>query len=74
MKASELKTLGYSKREIDQIEKERQRISSGMPTPTVQGKDLALYRSYIEDGKVPAQATLKAMGMNADQFTEIADE
>ncbi len=36
--------------------------------------NLALYRSYVEEGKVPAVATLKSLWMTFDQFIQQADE
>ncbi len=34
---------------------------------------LPLFRSYVEDGKLPSAPQLKSFGMSAEQFADLAD-
>lgn len=76
VKTSDLKNLGYKDSQVRSIEAERQRLTKDqvLKTPVDTPAMLPLFRTFVEDGKIPSAPQLKAFGMTADQFVDLADQ
>lgn len=64
-------TKTYSAQQVSQMRFSQAPQIKSQETKTV-STSLPLYRKYVEDGAIPPAATLKSMGLTADQFTQNA--